>query len=360
MDDQLQADAAGVSPASWDADPYGRHELRYWDGDGWTEHVSDNGVTATDKYEAPSPWSMMTEPAASAPTPVAVAAPVVPPRPVATAPPQPAAAPAPKDTVAPAIGGDWNALGPATMPVPAWSPPSQPPGGFNPTSFNQPPGKQPWHKRRSGRVLAVVGAALVLLFFGYLRFKPPDRIDAQPAAPTPAGFQVVNADEYQFAVPSSWRTQVLDESTLENLANQAEARAPGSGEAFKDALDRGTIEGTKTLAIDAVSGDNVNLIPFRALRGDPRDADNLAAIKDGFSAEHTGLNPTSLTAQAGDVHGFPAAVVRMTTSLNGQSLAMVSTIVQTGDRVFQLTVTSPSAQRAESLSAQIVPTFAPH
>jgi len=34
--------------ASWLADPSGRHELRYWDGTRWTEHVSDKGVTSVD------------------------------------------------------------------------------------------------------------------------------------------------------------------------------------------------------------------------------------------------------------------------------------------------------------------------
>jgi hypothetical protein len=34
--------------ASWLADPRGRHELRYWDGNHWTEHVSDQGVQGTD------------------------------------------------------------------------------------------------------------------------------------------------------------------------------------------------------------------------------------------------------------------------------------------------------------------------
>jgi hypothetical protein len=31
-------------PAGWFADPGGRHELRYWDGQRWTEHVSDRGT----------------------------------------------------------------------------------------------------------------------------------------------------------------------------------------------------------------------------------------------------------------------------------------------------------------------------
>ena len=34
--------------ARWAADPYGRHELRFWDGAAWTAHVSDHGVTSHD------------------------------------------------------------------------------------------------------------------------------------------------------------------------------------------------------------------------------------------------------------------------------------------------------------------------
>lgn len=35
-------------PASWQPDPSRRHELRYWDGNRWTEHVSDAGRQSTD------------------------------------------------------------------------------------------------------------------------------------------------------------------------------------------------------------------------------------------------------------------------------------------------------------------------
>ena len=35
-------------PADWYPDPQRRHELRYYDGTAWTEHVSDGGVTSTD------------------------------------------------------------------------------------------------------------------------------------------------------------------------------------------------------------------------------------------------------------------------------------------------------------------------
>jgi uncharacterized protein YxjI len=40
-----------TTPANWYPDPKGRHQLRYWDGTNWTEHVSTNGVTGTDPLE---------------------------------------------------------------------------------------------------------------------------------------------------------------------------------------------------------------------------------------------------------------------------------------------------------------------
>lgn len=41
-----------TTPAGWHADPTGRHEHRYWDGSGWTDHVADAGVAATDRLHA--------------------------------------------------------------------------------------------------------------------------------------------------------------------------------------------------------------------------------------------------------------------------------------------------------------------
>ena len=32
----------------WAADPFGRHQLRYYDGSAWTEHVMDDGRPSTD------------------------------------------------------------------------------------------------------------------------------------------------------------------------------------------------------------------------------------------------------------------------------------------------------------------------
>jgi hypothetical protein len=44
---QSAAGGAGQAPG-WHPDPAGRHEMRYWNGTGWTEDVSDKGVAAKD------------------------------------------------------------------------------------------------------------------------------------------------------------------------------------------------------------------------------------------------------------------------------------------------------------------------
>jgi hypothetical protein len=41
--------------ASWQPDPSGAHELRYWNGTAWTEHVSDQGTTGQDPLSAELP-----------------------------------------------------------------------------------------------------------------------------------------------------------------------------------------------------------------------------------------------------------------------------------------------------------------
>ena len=37
------------TPADWYPDPYGRHELRYWDGELWTDNVASHGRQGIDK-----------------------------------------------------------------------------------------------------------------------------------------------------------------------------------------------------------------------------------------------------------------------------------------------------------------------
>lgn len=104
------AAASGASPlaaAAWYADPAGRHQVRYWDGLVWTEHVADNGVAGVDPLSGPATATKVehpawpgtsdtasgaagaatpaaTSPAAPVVTPPVVAAPVVTPPVVAT------------------------------------------------------------------------------------------------------------------------------------------------------------------------------------------------------------------------------------------------------------------------------------
>jgi hypothetical protein len=79
----------------WAADPFGRHELRYWDGALWTEHVSDLGVVSVDapthRLDAPTPSGTIST---ELPPPVPVfdvpVLPVLVPEEVAPTPPAPA------------------------------------------------------------------------------------------------------------------------------------------------------------------------------------------------------------------------------------------------------------------------------
>ncbi len=58
-----------MAEAGWLPDPAGVHELRYWNGSAWTEHVSDQGMTSQD-----APPTQFPPPAAAFPPPPAAPA----------------------------------------------------------------------------------------------------------------------------------------------------------------------------------------------------------------------------------------------------------------------------------------------
>jgi len=45
----------GQAPANWYPDPFGRHELRYWDGGQWTQHAASRGRQEIDPPVGGSP-----------------------------------------------------------------------------------------------------------------------------------------------------------------------------------------------------------------------------------------------------------------------------------------------------------------
>jgi hypothetical protein len=62
-----------MAEASWLADPTGAHELRYWNGSSWTEHVSDQGSTGQDPLTTELPPPADAYPPPPTPPPAAAA-----------------------------------------------------------------------------------------------------------------------------------------------------------------------------------------------------------------------------------------------------------------------------------------------
>jgi hypothetical protein len=60
-----------MAEASWLADPTGAHELRYWNGTSWTEHVSDQGTTGQDPLTTELPPPGLAVPPPPGPPPAA-------------------------------------------------------------------------------------------------------------------------------------------------------------------------------------------------------------------------------------------------------------------------------------------------
>jgi Protein of unknown function (DUF2510) len=50
--DNVEVNEVPTAPAGWKTDPSGRHQIRYWDGSHWTEHVADADNQAT--HDQPS------------------------------------------------------------------------------------------------------------------------------------------------------------------------------------------------------------------------------------------------------------------------------------------------------------------
>jgi hypothetical protein len=198
---------------------------------------------------------------------------------------------------------------------------------------------------------------VVIVVGGYFVFRPPGRIDAGPPAATPAGYRVVDSGEYRLAVPDAWITQEVTSEARDQVQEALEERAPGIGDQFDQS--EAQIDGTMTMAMDPATRDNVTVVRNEWMRGDPTDPDTLEDIRIGFDDDMPGYRISGLTAASTDVHGFPAATLTYTATVGSVTVHQVMTVIQTGDHVFQVTVTSTSPARAAELSGRMVPTFDP-
>ncbi len=156
---------------SWEPDPGGRHQLRWWDGTRWTDHVSDQGQTTTDPLTGPveavpaGPPQAPTPPAA----PTASSPPATPSAGASvfdseatqqiTLPPSGPAVSAPPPTVPlPTVPPtpNWPGTPPPTVAGPASPPPGFPPGP--PSGPTGPAGGGSGGPRKG--IVAVVAVAL--------------------------------------------------------------------------------------------------------------------------------------------------------------------------------------------------------
>jgi hypothetical protein len=157
-----------MAERGWWPDPMKRNELRFHDGEIWTEHVANGGVAATDPLVRLTPPRSEQPPAPMAPVPAPSTSPVPP-------------APSPPGTAAP------------TSPVPL---PLSPPGPAAPTSLAPPPASPPGSAPPATSPPTVPGPAPASTSDEMSPppttsegFAPP-AADATPAAPRSGGAEV--------------------------------------------------------------------------------------------------------------------------------------------------------------------------
>jgi hypothetical protein len=172
--------ASNAQPAGWYADSTGRHQLRYWDGARWTEHVSDRGRQSVDPVHATGPASNVAGPATTSSGPALAGAA----RSGTTLGP-------PATSGSPPMSGSPSMSGPSTSSLSSTSPPAtphtpmQPPG---PTAPGWSPGPatastQAVAKWDTGSFVALIIAStfctggLLGIILGAMNLKQPARRD---------------------------------------------------------------------------------------------------------------------------------------------------------------------------------------
>lgn len=164
-----------LDPPSWLADPTGRHQHRFWDGAGWTDHVADDGEAAVDPYRPGAPTS---------------SAPPVVPAPWTTSAPPP---PAPEDAQLTWRSGS-SPVRPATPAEPTPTPEPEP-------AATRPPVREPdWE---------------------------PQWDEPEPAAPAPARTEAPRTEGAEPSRLTGWATP---DDIIDALAPQAPDPTPVAAE----------------------------------------------------------------------------------------------------------------------------------
>jgi hypothetical protein len=329
VDEQRTQRPARPSAPGWHPDPYARHELRYWDGNQWTGHVSDDGTVGLEWAEVPASAGAHHDsqtPVPAGKTLATIGGPIYGGRPDGL--PQ------------------WATTRSGLHTLPGRPPPSPHfSGPVEPDPWGEADAR-PWYHAPWLWLCMILGALVIvgglvvpaLTDDGGTPAKP--RHAAAKPKPTPDGYRVVGTNTYRFAIPGPWSVDQLDAGVME--------RGP-------DAAKGGRL----TVATDPFTGDTVSAVPYGALDGDPRDPEQLVAFEADFRA---GVAPTpviGVQTAAIRVQDRPAARLVATTGTANAAVRTISTAIRTTDGTFQVTVTSASPERAALLSALIVPTFAP-
>jgi hypothetical protein len=240
-------------------------------------------------------------------------------------------------------GNDYARTRSGLAALPSRPPPSPHFSGPREPEIGRPIGRvsPPWYKARWVKVtgilltVAVLAVAAVKLIGG----GSDDGIDASPGAVAPSGFRMIATDSYQFAVPKAWNTKALDAQVMTASAATA-----------------GRNDRALTVATDPRTQDTIDVVPYETSSASLQKQ-VLSKFESDFRNGVAGTQIVTLRVDPATVHGFPAAKLAASIVARNGLSNVVSTLVETTEGIFQITVTSADAERAASLAQRVLPTF---
>lgn len=178
-------------PASWQTDPTGRHDHRYWDGTAWTENVADAGVASIDPYESTAPPA----PEAAAPAPAPEPEPEREPTPEPEPEPEPKSDPEPEPKSEPAAPAapstGWGTPQPPATPgagaptASGWGAPVEPTAADEPEPTVVTPAPSGWTSTPTAEVPVTGDAPTETMSAPVIPPSGPSAFADEPAPPPP-------------------------------------------------------------------------------------------------------------------------------------------------------------------------------